>query len=188
MIGLCAPFVQAQVPERCDARGGYCAGESSVIQLPDRFYHYYTDTTVPDNEVTRRLILMTGPFTLDGWLSRQVTGSPGSVRYHVPTDRMIAFSSANNRGLCISVSEPLSSHPEAAYHFTDPVTVSIAELGVTYPGGPGGLATLIKEGSLFGDRTGWIRGMDTAYFFGYGLDSDSTWTIGALHVKLATTK
>jgi hypothetical protein len=184
-IGLCAPLIQAQVSERCDARGGYCAGESSVIQLPDRFYHYYTDTTVPDNESARRLILMTGPFSLDGWPSRQVTGSPGSVRYHVRTGRMIAFSSANKEGIAISVSEPLSSHPDAAYHFSDPVAISIAELGVTYPGGPGGLATQIKEGGLVSDRTGWIRGMDTAYFFGYGLDSDSTWTIGALQVKLA---
>jgi len=188
-IGLCAPFIQAQVPERCDARNGYCAGESSVIQLPDRFYHYYTDTTVPEGEFTYRLIRMTGPFTLDGWPSKQVLGlgpyGSWSVRYHVPTGRMVAFSSANEQGLRISVSEPLSSSPDAAYHFADPITVSIADLGVTYPGAPGGLATRIKEGGLLSDRTGWIRGRDSAYFFGYGLESDSTWTIGALQVTLA---
>jgi hypothetical protein len=182
-IGKCGPLIQAQDPSAIDSGVGYCAGEASMIQLPDAFYLYYTDTTV---NPAARLLRMPGSTTIASWPSKAVLGlgnyTRWNVRYHAPTDRMIAFCSANGDGVRISVSEKLSSDPDAACQFFGPVTVSIAGLGIPFEGG---LATTIKEGGLLADRTGWITDMNTAYFFGYGADDGNTWTIGALEVTLS---
>lgn len=182
-VGKCGPLIQAQVPQSINSGSGYCVGESSVIQLPDAFYVYYTDTTVLP---LARLLRMPGSTTIGSWPSEAVPGlgnfTRWNVRYHAPTDRMIAFCSANEQGIRISISEKLSSGRDAARTFHSPVTISIADLGIPYNGG---LAETIKEGGLLANRTGWITGMDTAYFFGYGAADLDTCTIGALEVKLS---
>jgi hypothetical protein len=187
-IGLCAPFIEAQSTSGRDSRPdglgrGYGAGQSSVIQLPDFFYHYYTDMTVPLEQSTVRLLRMTGPFSVESWPSRPVSGigradgfySSWDVKYHVPTGRMIAFSAIYpNNLLLISVSKPLRSSDEAAYNFATPVQIPMADLGV-----PGSGA---NNGGLLGNTTGYITGSDTAFYFGYG---NHPWTIGALEVHLS---
>jgi len=196
-VGICAPFIQAQSPDQINnARGSYCAGQSSVIQLPDRFYHYFTDTTVPDGESSVRLIRMTGPFDLDGWPPLGVPGLGGTeeyrfsswdVKYHQPTNRMIAFTAdydapdfgALRSGLRISVSDQLiDTDPDAALSFGQPVAIPIEDLGV-----PG---SVMNNGGLLGSEVGWILDGETAFYFGFGSDDANSWTIGAIRVQIST--
>lgn len=193
-VGLCAPFLQPQSPAGQDRRGGYGMGQSSVIQLPDRFYHYLTDKTVPDGESVVRLIRMTGPFSVEGWPPEAVPGLGGNetyqftswdVKYYAPMHRMIAFNADFDApdfgplrsGLRISVSEPLNMGHDAARTFAEPVIIPIENLGVS--------GSNINNGGLLGDASGWIVSRETAFYCGFGSNDPNSWTIGAFRVRIS---
>ncbi len=185
-VGMCGAFVLPVDPQ--NLRGTqYGAGQSSVIQLPDRFYHYYRDTSVAPGEPIVRLIRLQGPFAEpDTWPPLAVNGlrtdgnESWDIKYHVPSGRMIAFAAreAAPCSVLISVSkDPISADAVTACEFEAPVQISMSDLGI--PGDN------MNNGCLLGNRTGWIEGRESAFYCGFGEQAHAdTWTIGATHVLI----